>query len=111
MILDDTRHTSKVKARDALAALCRDRQSRGERIVFTNGCFDILHAGHVQLLHEARTLGDFLVVGVNSDTSVRALKGATRPVNDEQSRAFVLAALADVGAVCIFPESTPVQLI
>jgi 3-deoxy-manno-octulosonate cytidylyltransferase (CMP-KDO synthetase) len=97
--------------RDVLAALCRDRQARRERIVFTNGCFDILHAGHVQLLHEARTLGDFLIVGVNSDASVRALKGPTRPVNDEQARAFVLAALADVGAVCIFSESTPVQLI
>jgi 3-deoxy-manno-octulosonate cytidylyltransferase (CMP-KDO synthetase) len=101
----------KLMTRDALAALCRDRRARGERVVFTNGCFDVLHAGHVQLLHEARALGDYLVVGLNSDASVRALKGPTRPVNDEQARAFVLAALSDVGAVCIFPENTPVALI
>lgn len=101
----------KLLSRDALAALCRDKRARGERVVFTNGCFDVLHVGHVQLMHEARALGDLLIVGINSDESVRKLKGPTRPVNDEQSRAFVLAGLSAVDAVCIFPEDTPVQLI
>lgn len=85
---------------------------KGDRIVFTNGCFDILHRGHVEYLEEAAMLGDRLVVGVNSDASVRRLgKGTDRPLNDEQSRAKVLAALRCVDAVVIFDEDTPLELI
>jgi len=79
--------------------------------VFTNGCFDILHAGHVDYLEKARKLGDFLIVGLNSDRSVRAIKGPERPVNRESDRARVLAALGCVDAVVLFDEETPLNLI
>lgn len=81
------------------------------RMVFTNGCFDLLHRGHVYYLSRARELGDLLVVGLNSDASVTRLKGPGRPLNNQQSRAEVLAALAMVDHVIIFPEDTPIQLI
>ncbi len=81
------------------------------RVVFTNGCFDILHRGHVEYLHEARALGDHLVVGLNSDQSVTRLKGAGRPVVPQQDRAIVLAGLASVSAVTIFGNDTPLELI
>ena len=85
---------------------------KSDRIVFTNGCFDILHRGHVEYLQEAAALGDRLVVGVNSDASVRRLgKGEDRPLNDQDSRAKVLAALRCVDAVVIFEEDTPLELI
>ena len=80
-------------------------------VVFTNGCFDILHPGHVDYLQRARDLGSCLVVGLNSDASVRRLKGPARPVNDETSRALVLSALACVDYVVIFEEDTPYELI
>ena len=80
-------------------------------VVFTNGCFDILHPGHVDYLQRARAMGDSLVVGLNSDASVRRLKGSRRPVNDEESRAVVLAALACVDYVIVFEEDTPYELI
>ncbi len=80
----------------------RPSRRQGLRMVFTNGCFDILHAGHVGYLEIARKLGDYLVVGINSDASVRKLKGPTRPINDERNRARVLAALACVDGVVIF---------
>jgi len=83
----------------------------GKRVVFTNGCFDILHRGHVEYLRKAKALGDVLVVGVNTDSSVRRIKGADRPVIDESDRAFVLAALASVDYVCLFNEDTPYELI
>lgn len=83
----------------------------GRKIVFTNGCFDILHAGHVSILEFSRAKGDLLVVGLNSDDSVRRLKGPTRPVNKQQDRALVLAALESVSYVCIFNEDTPHNLI
>jgi D-beta-D-heptose 7-phosphate kinase/D-beta-D-heptose 1-phosphate adenosyltransferase len=86
------------------------RRARG-RVVFTNGVFDLLHPGHVDILANARAQGDALIVGVNSDDSVRRLKGAARPVRNEQERAYVLAALRDVDAVVLFPEDTPLQLI
>ena len=82
-----------------------------QKIVFTNGCFDILHVGHVTYLAQARQLGDLLVVGLNSDASVRRLKGASRPINSEQSRALVLAALEVVDYVVVFEEDTPYNLI
>ncbi len=85
---------------------------KGDRIVFTNGCFDLLHPGHVAYLEEAATLGDRLVVGINSDASVRRLgKGADRPLNNEMSRALVVAALRCVDAVVLFEEDTPLELI
>lgn len=86
-------------------------KKRGMKVVFTNGCFDILHEGHVSYLQEARSLGDALVVGLNSDASVRRLKGDERPVNKERSRAAVLSALSCVDFVCIFGEETPYELI
>lgn len=81
------------------------------RIVFTNGCFDILHRGHIYYLSRARELGDLLVVGLNSDESVSRLKGPGRPVNDQQARAEVLGGLAFVDYLCIFTEDTPLKLI
>jgi len=84
---------------------------KSQSVVFTNGCFDILHPGHVQYLQEARSCGDFLVVGLNSDSSVRRLKGDQRPIQNEQDRAVVLAALSSVDAVVIFSEDTPLNLI
>ncbi|MEN8142922.1 MAG: D-glycero-beta-D-manno-heptose 1-phosphate adenylyltransferase [Thermodesulfobacteriota bacterium] len=83
----------------------------GRRVVFTNGCFDILHQGHVTYLEEARRLGDCLVVGLNSDLSVKSIKGPTRPMNDERSRARVLAALGCVDHVVLFSEDTPLKVI
>ena len=82
-----------------------------QKIVFTNGCFDVLHFGHVHYLLEARKLGDILVVGLNSDDSVRRLKGPARPINGEKERAFVLAALGCVDYVVLFEEDTPENLI
>lgn len=83
----------------------------GKRVVFTNGCFDVIHRGHVSYLAQARDLGDLLVLGLNSDSSVRRLKGPTRPVNDEESRALVLASLECVDYVVLFDEDTPYHLI
>lgn len=87
------------------------RRRLGQKIVFTNGCFDVLHAGHVQYLNEARAQGDLLVVGLNSDASVRGLKGANRPVQPQSARAVVLAALQAVDFVTVFDEATPLKLI
>jgi rfaE bifunctional protein nucleotidyltransferase chain/domain len=81
-------------------------RARGQRLVVTNGCFDVLHLGHVTYLEAARNLGDLLLVGVSGDSSVQQLKGPNRPVNNEQDRALVLAALESVAGVCIFAEKT-----
>lgn len=89
---------------EALGAWREQVRRDGRCLVATNGCYDLLHLGHVTYLEAARKLGDLLLVGVNSDASVRALKGPERPVNNEQDRALVLAALESVSAVCIFPE-------
>ncbi len=88
-----------------------DRLRDGKAIVFTNGCFDLLHPGHVHGLLQARKLGDFLIVGINSDTSARRLKGAGRPILEQDERALMLSALECVDAVVIFEEDTPVPLI
>ena len=93
------------------SALARDIQRGGGTVVFTNGVFDLLHPGHVQYLREARALGQALIVAVNSDRSVRAIKGPSRPVNPEGERAEVLLALAAVDVVVIFDEDTPQQII
>jgi D-beta-D-heptose 7-phosphate kinase/D-beta-D-heptose 1-phosphate adenosyltransferase len=87
------------------------RRPRTLRVVFTNGVFDLLHPGHVQYLHDARALGDVLVVAVNTDASVKRLKGPERPLNGEESRAFVLAGLGCVDYVTFFSEDTPRELI
>ena len=94
----------KVISADALANARCELEANGRKLVFTNGCFDLLHVGHVRYLQAARALGDALAVAVNGDESVRALKGPTRPVNGELDRAEVLAALACVDYVTIFPD-------
>ena len=98
----DTRE--KILARDALAARLADHRSRGERIVLANGCFDLLHVGHARYLEGARREGDVLVVGVNSDASMRRLKGAGRPILSAEARARLVAALAAVSYVTVFDE-------
>jgi D-glycero-beta-D-manno-heptose 1-phosphate adenylyltransferase len=108
MAMNDTNKVlSQVEARDKVHAW----QVSGKKVVFTNGCFDILHAGHVQYLAAAKKLGDILLVGMNSDASVRRLKGLNRPVCSETDRATVLAALQAVDGVTLFDEDTPEQLI
>lgn len=89
----------------------KSEQLKGKKIVFTNGCFDILHRGHVTYLNQARDLGDLLIVGINSDESVKRLKGLERPVNMLEDRAYVLSALKSVDYVIPFEEDTPLNLI
>ena len=97
--------------KEKIEDFCATLRAAGQRIVFTNGCFDILHAGHVRYLAEARALGDCLVLGLNTDTSVRRLKGEMRPVNTELDRAAVAGALAAVDYVVLFDEPTAEALI
>ncbi len=106
-----SRPSTKIYGRGELAAILRERQAAGAVVVFTNGCFDLLHLGHVRYLQAARALGDLLVVGVNSDASARALKGPGRPLVPQEERAEVLAALACVDYVTIFAEATAVALV
>jgi rfaE bifunctional protein nucleotidyltransferase chain/domain len=101
----------KIQTREQLVSTLARWRAAGQRIVFTNGCFDLLHYGHLHYLAEARDLGTRLVVGLNSADSVRRLKGPTRPINDETTRAHMLAALEMVDAVVIFDEDTPLELI
>ncbi len=89
----------------------RYAQQLGKTVVFTNGCFDILHAGHVQYLEKAKALGDMLVVAINSDASVRRLKGERRPINSEQDRAYILSRLKPVDLVVLFDDDTPLRVI
>ncbi|MDA3871631.1 MAG: D-glycero-beta-D-manno-heptose 1-phosphate adenylyltransferase [Candidatus Marinimicrobia bacterium] len=86
-------------------------QNNNEKVVFTNGCFDVLHAGHIKYLFKAKSLGDHLVIGLNTDSSVRILKGKNRPLQDEQDRALILAALEAVDLVVLFDEDTPLEII
>jgi rfaE bifunctional protein nucleotidyltransferase chain/domain len=102
----------KIMTREALAPLLEQMRFFGRKVVFTNGCFDLLHLGHVDYLAKAAALGHFFVVGLNSDASVKLLnKGATRPLQDERSRSHILAALQVVDAVVLFDEETPYELI
>lgn len=101
----------KIKDRDEIWSVLEPVRQAGRKIVFTNGCFDILHIGHVRTLEQARDKGDVLVVGVNADASVKRLKGETRPINREQDRALLLAALEAVDFVVVFEEDTPLELI
>lgn len=103
--------SDKILSAPALFARLAARRTRGERLVFTNGCFDLLHVGHTRYLQEARKLGDCLVVGINSDASVRAIKSDGRPIVPEAQRAEVLAALACVDHVVLFDEPDPRALI
>ena len=95
----------------ALRKKIRPLQREGRKVVFTNGCFDLLHVGHVRYLAKARALGDCLVVAVNSDASVRRLKGAARPITPERERLEVLAALSSVDFLILFQEATPQKMI
>jgi len=101
----------KLIAHSSLASWRATQRGAGKRLVVTNGCFDLLHLGHVSYLEQARALGDLLLVGVNGDEGVRQLKGPGRPVNVESDRAGVLAALACVDAVCIFEEQTAAKFL
>ena len=98
-------------SRTEIREICVKLRQQGKTIVFTNGCFDIIHAGHVTYLENAKVLGDVLVVGLNTDDSVRRLKGSGRPVNNEQDRALVLDSLRFVDYVTLFNEDTPYELI
>ena len=97
--------------REQAVEFVRDRRARGGTIVFTNGVFDLLHPGHLRYLQQARALGDALIVGVNSDRSVRAINGPTRPITPEDERAELIAALASGDAAVVFDEDTPWHLI
>ncbi|MCM8760650.1 MAG: D-glycero-beta-D-manno-heptose 1-phosphate adenylyltransferase [Candidatus Omnitrophica bacterium] len=102
---------AKIKSWQAIAAVTARLRARHKKIVFTNGCFDILHVGHVEYLKKARALGDVLIVGLNSDSSVRLIKGASRPINSQADRAKILASLYFIDYVTIFDEPTPERLI
>lgn len=102
---------TKIKSAAALSKVLAKARSSGEKIVFTNGCFDILHIGHITYLKKARALGDILVVGLNSDRSVRSLKGNLRPLNNERDRAVVLSSLFFVDYITVFGDDTPERLI
>ena len=97
--------------RDKIADFCQVLRDGGQKVVFTNGCFDILHAGHVRYLNKARSFGDCLVLGLNTDSSVRRIKGPSRPINNELDRAEVVVALKAVDYVVLFDEPTAEDLI
>jgi D-beta-D-heptose 7-phosphate kinase/D-beta-D-heptose 1-phosphate adenosyltransferase len=101
----------KIKTKDELQKVLDDLRPRGKRIVFTNGCFDILHIGHVRCLEEAKKLGDILIVALNTDRSIRSIKGPSRPFVPEAERAEILSALACVDYVVTFDEPDPLRLI
>lgn len=105
------RAREKVKQLEEAAAWCAALRRDGRRIVFTNGCFDLLHVGHLRYLEEARSLGDFLVVGVNTDASVRRIKGRDRPVMDEKARSELVAGLHCVDCVVLFDTPDPLPVI
>jgi len=101
----------KIKRRDILRNIVQDLRAKGKRVVFTNGCFDLLHVGHIRYLEKARTLGDVLIVGLNTDRSVQTIKGPHRPILPEEERAEVLSGLWCVDYVTLFDEPTPLELI
>lgn len=102
---------NKILERNELREKMEELRNKGKKIAFTNGCFDILHVGHVRYLREARKTADVLVLALNSDSSVRSIKGEKRPLMNEKERAEILAALEFVDFVTIFPELTPLELI
>ena len=101
----------KIKTIEDLHRIVEDLKKKGKRIVFTNGCFDLLHLGHIRYLEKAKSLGDILVVGVNSDRSVQSLKGPERPILPEEERAEILSGLECVDYITLFDELTPLELI
>ncbi len=101
----------KLVKEDEINALIKKLRSENKTIVFTNGCFDILHAGHVRYLKESKSKGDVLIVGLNSDSSIKKIKGESRPINNEQDRTEVLSALENVNYIIVFNETTPVKLL
>jgi D-glycero-beta-D-manno-heptose 1-phosphate adenylyltransferase len=109
-VFEEESHSKVFSTAESFLPQLEKTRASGKKIIFTNGCFDLVHSGHVQLLAQARALGDYLVLGLNSDRSVRALKGESRPVNNEQDRARILAQLPYIDAVVIFDEDTPVEL-
>lgn len=110
-MVTDSNIEQKIFSADELLKRVAFWRTLGDKIVFTNGCFDILHQGHIHLLYHSSRLGDRLIVGLNADVSVKQLKGDTRPINHEQSRAILLAAITVVDAVVLFTELTPENLI
>jgi D-beta-D-heptose 7-phosphate kinase/D-beta-D-heptose 1-phosphate adenosyltransferase len=101
----------KIYSRETLKRIARGLRRAGKKIVFTNGCFDLIHAGHIAYLEKAKRFGDILFVGLNSDSSVRAIKGRSRPLSREGDRLRVIAALEAVDYVTVFSEKTPLRLI
>jgi len=101
----------KIFSKEGLVRECNIWRASGKKVVFTNGCFDILHRGHLDLLAHAADFGNMLIVGVNTDASVKRLKGTDRPLNNEADRAFQLASLLCTDAICLFDEDTPETLI
>ena len=102
---------NKLKTWEEITSIIKGLKNQNKKIVFTNGCFDILHSGHVQYLTEAKELGDILILGLNSDSSVKRLKGNDRPINNEQERVIVLSALFSISYIVIFEDDTPYKLI
>ena len=100
-----------IKSIEELKTLVENLKDEGKTIVFTNGCFDILHAGHVDYLEKAKSFGDVLIVGVNSDSSIKRIKGEKRPINKQEHRVKVLSALNCVDYVIVFDEDTPIEVI
>jgi len=101
----------KIKTKEDLHRIVEDLKKKGKRIVFTNGCFDLIHIGHIRYLEKAKTLGDILVVGMNSDRSVQTLKGPKRPILPQEERAEILSGLGCVDYITVFDEQTPLELI
>ena len=101
----------KIKTKEDVQRIVEDLKKKGKKIVFTNGCFDLLHLGHIRYLEKAKSLGDILVVGVNSDRSVRNLKGPERPILSEEERSEILSSLGCVDYITVFDELTPLKLI
>ena len=102
---------NKIKTLGEVTEIVKQLKNSDKKVAFTNGCFDILHPGHVSSLSQAAATADFLIVGLNSDLSVKRLKGEGRPINDQDSRALMLAALSMVDAIVVFEEDTPLELI
>lgn len=101
----------KIKTQDDLQAIVQNAQKAEKKVVFTNGCFDLLHPGHVLYLEEAKESGDLLILGLNTDASIQRIKGPDRPINTQEKRALVIAALESIDFVTLFDENTPIALI
>ncbi len=102
---------NKIKTLDELRNIISNLKKEGKKVVFTNGCFDLLHVGHIKYLQKAKTYGDILVVAINSDESIKAIKGDTRPLMPQEDRAYILSALSCIDYVLIFEEPDPVRVI